>query len=179
MTAQVMVSGQVIDLSDKQYQRLLDGFKIGNRDDCWYWQGYVDPVSGYVKFGLGQKYKTSGHRVAYQVLTGILLRSNQTLDHNCHNVAAHAGECPGGPCRHRSCMNPYHMVICSQGDNLKASPYTFVAKNLAVTHCPQGHAYEGNNILPRSRGSGRDCRTCNYERSYRNAKRRKLVYDNG
>jgi hypothetical protein len=40
---------------------------------------------------------------------------------------------------------------------------TVTARHAAKTHCPQGHAYSGSNLILRpktSGGVGRQCRTC-------------------
>lgn len=90
-------------------------------DDCWTWTGRR---AGQMRYGQiwenGHYYYV--HRVAYELLVGPI-PEDLDLDHECHNRAAEAGLCDGGPdCPHHVCVRPSHMKPKTRGDNLNASP---------------------------------------------------------
>lgn len=107
---------------------------------CWIWTGaqqsrgygrYSRRRGGVFVFGMA-------HRVVYETLVGPI-PEGMVLDHRCRNT---------------TCVNPDHMRICTQGDNVRASrPDT----------APCGHPYDMKH-----KGDGRRCRAC--RRAYWNAK---------
>jgi transposase-like protein len=64
--------------------------------------------------GYGQMYEhrrsRRAHVVAWEKANGQPVPSGYHVDHECHNEAARVGACTPGPCRHRSCCNPLHLV---------------------------------------------------------------------
>lgn len=96
---------------------------------CWLWLGVVNP-DGYGVFkrkGFG----TSAHRVFYQVLVGKIPRGLE-LDHLCGV---------------RNCVNPEHLEPVKHRVNVQRGRLGVVtaARQLAKTHCPQGHEYSEEN----------------------------------
>jgi hypothetical protein len=95
--------------------------------ECWLWVGRRDD------FGYGH-FKTKGrnlkaHRVAWTLKHGPT-PDDKTVDHICRN-----------PC----CVNPSHMALVSNKDNiLRGSSPT--ARNALKTHCIRGHELAGVNI---------------------------------
>lgn len=85
------------------------------------------------------------------------------VGHLCHDRAAAAGECAGGPsCLHRRCVNPEHLAVMTAGENLAASPHNRVARKFD-THCSKGHEFTPENTIWESKGRGyrgRKCREC-------------------
>jgi hypothetical protein len=74
-------------------------------------------------------------------------------------------------CRNRACVNPVHLEPVTNRENLFRPGSLAPAKvNAAKTHCPQGHPYEGSNLLVRKNGI-RECRACSRleARRYREA----------
>lgn len=116
---------------------------INEETGCWHWNG-AHTHSDYGHLGVkGKMWKA--HRYAYTMIVGPI-PEGMSLDHLCRN---------------RRCCNPAHLdpvthkENCSRGNN---------GINMAMkTHCPQGHAYEGDNVYYRP-GGGRSCKTCTRER---------------
>lgn len=120
--------------------------KVEFTDSCWLW------TAGKSSFGYGYfaRAKANGHvyahRWAYEHLVGPVLEGLE-LDHLC---------------RVPSCVNPNHLEPVTHQENVRRglSPSLLRSWRHAITHCPQGHAYdEANTIL---KHGCRSCRTCNY-----------------
>ena len=103
---------------------------------------------------------------------------NGRLERGAHRVAyvAHVGPIPEGKvidhlCRVRHCVNPDHLEVVTQRENIMRSPIAIGAANAAKTHCPQGHEYTPENTYVQvGRGyTGRLCRTCQLSRNKRRA----------
>jgi hypothetical protein len=75
------------------------------------------------------------HRLIYEQAHGPIADGLE-IDHECHNRDE---ACPGGPCRHRRCVNPAHLRAVRRTTNLRASKHTITSRNAAVDACPHGH----------------------------------------
>jgi hypothetical protein len=75
--------------------RLEAQFTRGGDDECWLWQGCMNPVTGYGKFRLNGR-GTSAHRAAYLLLVGPV---------------------PADLCRNRRCVNPAHLEPVTTREN--------------------------------------------------------------
>lgn len=115
---------------------------------CWLWTASLNRT-GYGQFMDVDKVKRVAHRVAYAALIAPIPTGLQ-LDHLC---------------RVRRCVNPGHVEPVTQTENLHRGE-TFTARNAAVTHCPQGHPYAGDNLYVPPKG-GRYCRQCARENNAR------------
>ena len=115
---------------------------------CWLWLGALH-VFGYGKFGLHEKIYHA-HRIAWQLLRGRISSGLQVL-HKCDNP---------------SCVNPDHLFLGTQKDNI----HDMWQKGRAViipaqealrnkTHCKRGHPRSTENIYTRKNG-GKQCRVC-------------------
>ena len=121
----------------------------GHSTPCWIWQ-HATGSNGYGRFQIGwpgwPEYRESiAHRASYKLFVG-KIPDDMTVDHVCRN---------------RSCVNPEHLRLLSQKDNVLAGN-TFASKNKAKTHCPSGHEYTTENTYL-YRGS-RNCVTCRQAR---------------
>lgn len=121
---------------------------------CWEWQGARDD-HGYGRFTIIRGHQDMAHRVAFFLTRGVI-GLNLVLDHLC---------------RVRWCVNPCHLDPVTQGENSRRGIAGVVSRRrqLAITHCPKGHAYDDINTGFRLDGRRR-CRTCDADRS-RDARR--------
>lgn len=123
---------------------------VNKTDTCWLWVGPL--TRGYGVFSVGTT-NYLAHRVAY--FRGIPPKGKSgtiDIDHLC---------------RVTNCVNPAHLEEVPHGENVRRGRAGEVARAraAAITHCPRGHAYEGENLIV-SQGK-RKCRECS------NARRRK------
>jgi hypothetical protein len=119
--------------------------QVDTSQECWVWQGCRDR-DGYGRFYShtegGKKRRMHAHRFAYEQCRGAI-PAGLVLDHLCRN---------------RACCNPAHLEIVSHRvNNLRGE--SFAARNARETHCPQGHPYDGDNVI-RTKRRDRRCRTC-------------------
>src|SRR6516164_8335516 len=74
----------------------------GDPDECWIWTASLYP-SGYGQFAVDPySRRQAAHIFAWEQKNGPV-PNGLVLDHTCHN---HDPDCPGGPCKHRACVNP-------------------------------------------------------------------------
>ena len=142
------------DLSKSDYDRFIN--KIEKTDTCWRWTG-APSAWGYGYFSIkGAGYRVS--RVAHELWIGPIPEGFQ-VDHTCHDPEICSG---GTSCPHRMCVNPSHLEVVTQAENLRrgGSP---TAINARKTHCPQGHPYSSENTSVPKAG-GRQCRQCHRDR---------------
>lgn len=83
------------------------------------------------------------HRLAYTLTYGPI-PPGLTVDHLCRN---------------RACMNPIHLQVVTQKENLRRADTCLSTINARKTHCKRGHPFAGSNLHVRPNGKRR-CRTC-------------------
>jgi len=122
-------------------------------DGCWFWNGGRGgkPPYWYGVFKASGIY-TTAHRHSYEHFVGPI-PAGMVIDHLCGI---------------KLCVNPDHLRICTQRNNLHASPTTLNSKNMALTHCKNGHLLSGDNV--RMYRNQRVCRAC--KREWRARKRK-------
>jgi len=110
---------------------------------CWECS-YSQDGNGYAQVSFLSRME-SVHRVMYVAAKGLIPSALQ-IDHLCRN---------------RGCCNPAHLEAVPSRENTMRGE-TIIARNAAVTHCPQGHRYSPDNAFPCDirRGKQRRCRAC-------------------
>jgi len=126
-------------LNTKQLQRFINKIKIDPLEGCWLWQATIN-ARGYGHICINYK-QLKAHRVSYEHWKGEI-PSNLQVDHLCKNT---------------SCVNPLHLEIVTQKENMVRS--TIWNKMRNKTHCPSGHQYKGENLKISKRGY-RICKKC-------------------
>lgn len=114
---------------------------------CLRWQG-THHSQGYGLIGGGQLCQYA-HRVAWERGVGPI-PDGLHVDH----VKARG-------CIYRDCVAIEHLEPVSQAENNRRIDH--IQGQMARTHCPKEHPYEGHNLIVR-RGK-RECRTCVYDRN--------------
>lgn len=126
-------------------------------EECWPWLG--NRVCGYGWLRTTDHVPRRAPRVAYAIAYG---------------------ECPAGlcvchSCDNPSCVNPKHLYLGSQADNLHDMVRKHRHPESAKTHCPQGHPYDARNTYINAASGGRICRKCLvvHKRNWRRRRREK------
>lgn len=115
---------------------------------CWLWDGGTDGGAGYGKMSFRGR-DTGAHRASYELFCAPIPDGMQ-IDHLC---------------RMPPCVNPAHLRVVTQAENLASADKAGLAlggaangiRNRAKTQCPHGHSYADAIITGRG---FRRCRTC-------------------
>lgn len=136
-------------MDPKEVARFWDRVTL-DPDGCWTWdKPYSD---GYGRATVARR-QPLAHRVAYELLIGPIPEGMQ-LDHLCHTRDE---SCDGGPCVHRSCVNPIHLEPVTQAENK--------ARGRAGRHASNGATcLRGHSDWQVAESGRRTCRTCRDER---------------
>lgn len=119
--------------------------KVNVEGVCWEWESALN-TSGYGHFRSRGR-NVLAHRWSYEHLVGQIPEGLQ-IDHLCKNIR---------------CVLPDHLEPVTPQINTHRS--SRAALQVAITHCPSGHPYSGENLyrIPPSAtaaGSRRSCREC-------------------
>lgn len=133
---------------------LISNVVVAEESGCWEWQRAL--LDGYGIFYGGDK-NYFAHRLCWELVEGPI-PVGKVLDHLCLN---------------RKCINPGHLEVTTQRDNLLRSDKTQASINIAKSHCPRGHELVVGNLVAWDLKKGRrSCRTCARERAKRHSKAR-------
>jgi hypothetical protein len=125
---------------------------------CWIWKG-AKTSTGYPVLKFSGK-TLRAHRAAYQAFVGNIPEDLE-LDHTCKTI---------------TCVNPDHLEPIPHLENLKRGTslthHAAAKYRRAITHCPAGHPYKGDNLYVSPAGK-RYCRLCRHAISRRRLERKK------
>jgi hypothetical protein len=118
---------------------------------CWNWTAQIN-CGGYGCFSKNGRLHLA-HRVAYELYQGAI-PSGLFIDHLCRN---------------RRCVNPAHLEPVTNQVNVDRGTVATVnrARQLAKTHCRNGHLLSGENLYIAPSSGQRVCRICRVERKRR------------
>lgn len=139
-------------------ERIRKHTEVIPESGCHEWRGRVSSAGYGVITVVQSGYQTrtfSAHKAAFELSRG-RVPEGMVLDHLCRN---------------RICVNPDHLEVVTQRENVMRSPIAPGALNAAKTHCAQGHEFTPENTYlyqqkPPRTSLVRICRSC------RNAQRR-------
>lgn len=122
--------------------------EVAGPDDCWLWKSSKNK-NGY---GTARAWGASmlAHRVSWMLKWERPVPAGFRILHECDV---------------RACVNPLHLWLGTQHDNIadmiaKGRSRTGLFES-AKTHCPAGHPYAGDNLYIRPSGKfARECLTC-------------------
>lgn len=130
---------------------------------CWLWVGRVDGA-GYGAFSIGDGKQTGAHRFSYLVFVGAI-PDGMLICHKCDQA---------------SCVNPDHLFVGSNRDNLIDCVNKGRHHHAMKSVCVHGHALSLARIRVRGGRKIRECRECNRLAaiSYRRRRRQGVVAEN-
>ena len=110
---------------------------------------------------------------------GTIKNKGKTLNSHRASYTIYNGEIPHGmmichKCDNPSCVNPAHLFLGSQSDNIKDAVSKGRLWQQKKTHCPEGHEYAGDNLYMRSE-TKRACRICKNKSALISAQKRRLA----
>jgi len=130
--------------------------KVEVRDSgCWEWMGARGGTMLHGYFGFGGKNRLA-HRYLYKTLIGPI-PDGLVCDHLCDNPP---------------CVNPGHLQIVTQRENVLRSRRAPTAINYWKTRCKRGHPLDEGSFY-RTKKGGRQCRACHVE----NSRDRRAAFD--
>ena len=124
--------------------------KVNKTNSCWLWTASKNN-SGYGEFNLNKK-MVKAHRVSWLLTFGEIPE----------------GMCCLHKCDVRECVNPEHLFLGSNADNMADKKAKGRHQNSNKTHCKHGHEFNEVNTYVYSSGK-RSCRKCD---SIRTAEKR-------
>lgn len=123
------------------HERFMSHVQIEPGDGCWLWTAYA--YNGYGLFWTDRQVKA--HRYSYAYYRG-QIPDGMVIDHIC---------------RVRSCVNPDHLRVVTNKENLHApGSESNPAVNANKTNCRVGHPLSGGNLHFDPKKRKRKCRTC-------------------
>lgn len=125
-------------------QRFWEKVEKNGPSLCWEWRAVKDRY-GYGRFCLGVDQRGAlAHRTAWFVKYGEIPHGKSVL-HKCDNPA---------------CVNPEHLYLGTQLENMRDMLQKGRNPRSSKTHCKRGHKFTRDNVYWANGGKSRRCKTC-------------------
>lgn len=123
-------------------EKLLKIITVDEQSGCWNMRG-----KSYRSIHVGKGIYILAHRLSFWIFRnkGILPYPRNVVMHRCDNPR---------------CINPEHLKLGTQEDNMRDCVAKGRMRQQKTTHCPQGHEYNATNTYYVIE---RQCRICRYE----------------
>ena len=131
--------------------RFMEKVFVDENTGCWRWTAAKNGY-GAGRFYDGEKL-VQAHRYSYEQLRGPIPDELQ----------------PDHLCRHRDCVNPWHIELVTCAENL-ARGFTIAKMRAAMEECIHGHGFTPENTYIKPNGA-RHCRACRRETDRRRTPR--------
>lgn len=130
--------------AQKHLARFDTKWELAPDSGCHLWTGTMNRW-GYGVFNINRRVQNA-HRWAYILKIGPI-PEGLVVDHTCNN---------------RRCVNPAHLRVCTQKENIHAEHSSTIAHRLSLqTHCKRGHEFTPENTtMTGKKGNIRSCREC-------------------
>lgn len=136
---------------------LMDKVSLSD-SGCWIWKaGKIPDGYGTVKW---QKKDLLAHRVFAHMFLGFDLESSLHVLHKCDVPA---------------CVNPKHLFIGTNADNMRDRDAKRRQWQMKKTHCHKGHPFDVENTHVFGEGKWRYCRTCKREANRKTRERLQFI----
>ena len=116
---------------------------VTSEKGCDEWQGMVRGHMGYSSVKWRNK-TWFGHRLVYTLIYGEI-PEGMCVMHTCDNP---------------KCLNPEHLKLGTNQDNIDDEISKGRDYNQRKAHCLRGHPFSGTNLVLRREGKKRSCRKC-------------------